>query len=305
MNSVRRWVNGAPLARQCWDLLRANPEWLKIPLFSSVGVTIVSIVFGIAGFILFGLLGAGGTNAAAAGSRSSDGTTTSSIIGVVFLFLYYLATYTIVTYSEVALVSAVLAKMRGKENSRAADGFAVANQRIGAIVTFAAMAATVGVIARMISDSGRRSKNLVIMIIAGLFAALLQGAWSIMTLMVTPVIANENLGAFPAISRSWTLFKQTWGEQIVGGFSLGLFGCGLTLIAMLPGLLIGGLGIAINNAVAMGGGFIVLVIGIAIVSLLTNAASGIFKAVLYEYATEGNTGGLLDETQVREAFAQS
>jgi hypothetical protein len=143
----------------------------------------------------------------------------------------------------------------------------------------------------------------VVAILASLLASLIQGAWSLMTLMVTPVIVIENLGAFPALARSWELFKQTWGEQVVGRFSLGFFGCLLTLAAMAPGVLILALGAMAQSPLLLFGGGGVLLIGIVVVALLTNAVGGIFKAVMYQYVTTGNTGGILDEAQVKEAFA--
>jgi hypothetical protein len=290
---------GTQVARECWDLLRGNPEWLKIPIFSAVGVAIVTVIFGIISLVLFG----------AFSSQSSDSSNSSSggsILGFVLLFLYYFATYGIVIFSETALVSVVLMKMRGeKENPVAQDGFNVAQQRLGAIAGFAALSATVGLLARGITDSARRSRNLVVMIIAGLLATLIQASWSLATFMVTPVIAAENLDAFSAIKRSWDLFKQTWGEQVVGRFSLGLFGCGLFLAAMVPGAIVFLLGALVNSGVVIGIGVIAVIIGLVVISLLTSAAAGIFKAVMYQYATAGNTGNLLDESKIRDVFVHA
>src|SRR5579859_2957268 len=280
------------LIRQCWDLLRQNTEWMKIPLFSSVGVLIVTIIFGILAIPIYAMTS----------GNNQNSSSVQTVAGAILLFLFYFVTYGIVIYSETALVSVVLMKLRGQQNPKAADGYAVANKHMGAILGFAALSATVGVIARAITESGRNSKNFVILILASLLASVLQGAWTLMTMMVTPVIATENLGTIPAISRSWALFKQTWGEQVMGRLGLGFLGCLLTLGAMVPGLLILGLGFAISSPVTSIVGFGVLVIGIAVVSLLTNAAISVFKAVLYHYATEGNTGGLLDEAQVKAAF---
>ncbi|HLY26533.1 MAG TPA: DUF6159 family protein [Aggregatilineales bacterium] len=280
------------LIRQCWDLLRENTEWMKIPLFSSVGVLIVTIIFGILAIPIYAMTS----------GNNQNSSSVQTVAGAILLFLFYFVTYGIVIYSETALVSVVLMKLRGQQNPKAADGYAVANKHMGAILGFAALSATVGVIARAITESGRNSKNFVILILASLLASVLQGAWTLMTMMVTPVIATENLGTIPAISRSWALFKQTWGEQVMGRLGLGFLGCLLTLGAMVPGLLILGLGFAISSPVTSIVGFGVLVIGIAVVSLLTNAAISVFKAVLYHYATEGNTGGLLDEAQVKAAF---
>jgi hypothetical protein len=295
-----RFASGSELARECWNMLRENKEWLKIPLVSAVGIAVFSLVYGIISFVIYMAL----SPSAATVRNSSSSSSTSSVLGVVLLFIYYFVTYGIVIYTETALVSVVLMKLNGqKENPTAADGFAISRQRIPAILGFAALSATVGVIARMITDSGRESKNLAMQIIAGLLSTLLQAGWSIMTLMATPVIAMENLGTLPAISRSWALFKQTWGEQVGGRFSLGMLGCVMTLGAMAPGALVAAMGGMVGSPIVLGGGFLLLVVGLAIVSLLTNAAGGIFKAVIYQYATVGNTGGLIDEEKVRAAFA--
>src|SRR5579859_2152823 len=147
MNKRNRVRTGNELARQCWTLLRENTEWMKIPLLSAVGVFVVSIIFGIVYFVFYTVTSHGS-------SDGQSGSTLQYVGGLVLLFLYYLVTYSIVIYSETALVSVVLMKLRGeKQNPVAADGFAIAQQRMGAIIGFAALSATVGVIARMITDS--------------------------------------------------------------------------------------------------------------------------------------------------------
>ncbi|HVO41326.1 MAG TPA: DUF6159 family protein [Aggregatilineales bacterium] len=295
MRARNRITTGGQLARQCWDLLRENVEWIKIPLLSSIGVIIVTVIFAILSALVYAVSGS-----SADSQNSGSGL---SFVGIVLLFLYYFAMYSVVIYSETALVSIVLMKLRGqKSNPTAADGFAVANQRLSAILGFAALSATVGVIARLITEGGRNSKNFIVAIVFSLLASLIQGAWTFMTLLVTPVIVSENDGAFDAIGRSWDLFKKTWGEQVVGRFTLGFFGCLLTLAAMVPGALVAGLGAAAKAPVLVIIGVAGLFVGIAIIALLTSAAGAIFKAVVYLYATEGTTGGLLDEAAVRGVF---
>jgi hypothetical protein len=290
-----RFATGNQLANQCWTLLKENREWLKIPLLSSVAVTVFSIIYGIASTLI--------VIVAAPSSSDRDSSGVGSILGIALLFIYYLVTYGIVIYSETALVSIVLMKIKNeKSEATASDGFALARQRLPAIIGFAALSATVGVIARLISNSGRESKNLVVAIVMSILASLIQAAWGIMTIMVTPVIAVEDLGTFPAISRSWQLFKQTWGEQVAGNFSLGFLGCLLTLAAMAPGALIAALGGVLSSPPVLGVGVVILFIGIAVISLVTTAAGAIFKAVMYQYATEGNTGGVFEEAQLRQVF---
>jgi hypothetical protein len=63
------------------------------------------------------------------------------------------------------------------------------------------------------------------------------------------------------------------------------------------------LGGALSSSLLMVGGGGIILIGIMVVALLTNAAGGIFKAVMYQYVTVGNTGGILNEAEVKQAFA--
>jgi hypothetical protein len=289
----RNLGTGMELATRCWDLLRNNREWLMFPLISTVGVFAFTVVYA----LIMAVMGI---------FRSlSDGQLdgSQSVMGVILLFIYYLVTYTIVTYSNTALVSVVLMKIRGDNpDAKAADGFKVANERIGAIIGYAALSATVGMIARGIAQAGRDSKNIAVAIITSILASIVQAAWNLVTFLVVPIIVVENLDTFGALRRSWDLFKKTWGEQVVGNFSLGFLGCLLSLAAMAPGLLIGALGGVLSSPLLLIGGGVVLVVGLAFISLLLGAVTGIFQAVMYQYATTGETGELLPKEMVQQAF---
>lgn len=284
---------GMELATRCWDLLRNNREWLMFPLISTVGVFAVTVVYTLVMAVL-------GVFRWLADGRVEGG---QSALGVILLFVYYLITYTIVTYSNTALIAVVLMKIRGQNpDAKASDGFKVANERLGAIVGYSALAATVGMIARGIAQAGRDSKNIAVQIVTSILASIVQAAWNLVTFLVVPVIVVENLDTFGAIRRSWELFKKTWGEQVVGNFSLGFLGCLLTLAAMAPGGLIALLGGVLSSPFLLVGGGAILLVGIAFISLLLGAVSGIFQAVLYQYATTGETGDLLPAELVQQAF---
>ena len=61
--------------------------------------------------------------------------------------------------------------------------------------------------------------------------------WQIVTWLAVPVIVAEGTGPITSLKRSAGLFRQTWGENLVGQIGFGLIG----LLAMLPGLVIAGL----------------------------------------------------------------
>ncbi len=87
MAKQNRVTTGTQLARECWDLLRQNREWMKIPLLSAVGVAIVTVIFGVVALI--------GALIFAPFSNADSPNTIQNGLGLILLFLYYFATYSI------------------------------------------------------------------------------------------------------------------------------------------------------------------------------------------------------------------
>src|SRR5439155_7394083 len=57
-------------------------------------------------------------------------------------------------------------------------------------------------------------------------------AWALACYFVVPVLAFEDLTPIDAVKRSSKLFRDTWGEKVIGGFSLSM----VSLVLMLPGI---------------------------------------------------------------------
>ena len=109
-----------------------------------------------------------------------------------------------------------------------------------------------------------------------IFASLIQAGWAMMTFFVVPIIVSENIGPINAIKRSTSLFKQTWGDQVVANFGFGIF----QLFGVLFGVVVGwffGLFSPLFGAI-LGGSLAVM--SVAIIYTL----EGIYKAALYEFA---------------------
>lgn len=289
-----RFGRGQQLAGACWNVLMQKRELLIFPLLSTAAMVVVTVLFFVpiaaAGFL---------TNLVTANSNGM--TDTTKILAGVTAFLYYLVSYTVMIYSNTALVGAVMLHMRG-EPATVGDGLRIANARLGKILGYALIAATVGLIARGISRSGRGSNNIIVTIVAMLVGAAIAAAWNVITFLVVPILVVENVGPITAIKHSFELFKRTWGERLVGGMSIGFISLLLFIAAIIPGgaLALAGFALALPALVAAGIGLGVL--GIVFVSLLTNALHGIFQAALYSYATTGNAGMFLDTGLVRNAF---
>jgi len=97
----------------------------------------------------------------------------------------------------------------------------------------------------------------------------------------------ENIGPIEAIRRSTDLLKRTWGEQIVGNFSIGLVFGLLTLAAiLLVGVPLIALAAATGSVVIMVLAIAIVVLLVAAISLIGSALNGIYVAALYRFATE-------------------
>lgn len=279
-----RISNSWELVKASYAVLRSDKELIIFPIVSFIGVIIVTITFAIP------LLATGIFQAMMEGTRSQTG---AEIAGIIIGFLFYLVMYTVIIFSNTALVGAALIRLQGGDPSLS-DGFRIASQRFTTILGYALISATVGIILRAISKRGG--------IIGQIISSILGFAWSVATFLTVPVLVVENVGPIEAVKRSGNLLKKTWGEQLVGNFSIGTI-FGLLIFGVI---LIGGFFIAAVSA-TKSITLIVLMIGLTILgvlalSLLSSTLSGIYQAALYRYATDGDTGGYFSEDLIQGAF---
>ena len=256
------------LVKQSFNVLKSDRELLLFPFISMIGVFLVTLVFSIPLFFT-GIL-----NNLSEGSSGSSG---NAVLGVMLLFAFYFVTYTVILYSNVALVGAAMIRMRGGEPT-ISDGIKIANSRITKIISYAGISATVGVALSLLRDSDN--------IISRILAGIISFAWNVVTFLVVPVLVIEDIGPIDAIKRSGALLKKTWGEQIVANGGIGLvFG----LISMAAVLLIGGpllwLGFATESFALIAAAIVVIIVILALIGVFSSALNGVFQAALYNYAT--------------------
>ncbi len=262
----QRLSNSWELVKASYSVLRADKELIVFPFVSALGTLAVMIVFAIPTLI-----------AGVIDNVSNNGS--PGVAGYVIAFLFYLTMYFVVIFSNTALVGAAMIRLRGGDpNLR--DGFQIAMDHLPQIFGYALISATVGIILRWLQERGG--------LLAGIVAWLGNLAWTIATFLVVPVLVVENVGPVDAIKRSASLLKKTWGEQIVGNFSISLVFGLITLAAIvLVGVPLIALAVAVDSVV-----LIVLAIGIVVllvmgISLLGSTLQGIYVAALYRYAVEG------------------
>jgi len=275
-----RLSNSWELLKASARVLMADKELVIFPIISTIGVLLVTLTFALPFLFsnFFDNLVMGGR---------------IEVMGFLVAFLFYVVQYTVIFFANTALVGAALIRLRGGAPT-IGDGFRIAGSRIGPILGYALIAATVGMILRAISQ---RSKGLGRMVVS-----LIGFAWNVATYLVVPVLAVENVGPIEAIKRSADLLRRTWGEQIAGNLGMGgiffLFYLAL-IIVFIPVVI---LAINAQSIAVLIAAVIIFILVISIAGLVQSTLEGIYSAAVYQYATTGEAGAFFEEQMVRGAF---
>jgi hypothetical protein len=260
------------------EVLRQDKHLMLFPIISGLALLVVLAAFALP---LFGLASIDGIGRGGAYSAA---------------FLFYIVQYFVIFYYNTALVGAVMIRLDGGSPTLR-DGLRIANGRIGTIVGYAVISATVGVILRAIQER--------VGFIGRLIAGLLGAGWTVATFLVVPVIASGERGAMDSISESTALLKRTWGENVAGQVGLS------TAFGMLYFFLIAG-GVLLTLFMAKLGAapafyflFATFAVLAGLACMLVHATlSGIYSAVLYRYAVGGSDAPGFDHGALASAFQQ-
>lgn len=278
---MQRLSNSWELVKASFAVLRADKELILFPLASTLATLLVMILFAIP------------TALAGVFDRiTNDGG--PGIAGYVIGFLFYVVMYFVVIFANVALVGAAMIRLDGGDPTLR-DGIRIAMQHVNAILGYAVIAATVGMILRAIRERGG--------VFAQIAAWITEMAWNLATFLVVPVLVVEGLGPIEAIQRSTSLLKKTWGEQIAGNFSIGLvfalLGIAAFFIVGIPVMLIAA---ATGSVIVVVLGIMLVVLVIAAISLVGSTLNGIYVAALYRFATDGTSSQYFTAEMVQGAF---
>src|SRR5258706_1283524 len=253
------------LVMQSFAILRSDKQLMLFPVFSAISCFILTAIIATGGAFL--LLPARAA-ALAAGEQFHPNQSQMFMFG---MFTLYVVNYFVIVFFNVALVGVANSRLMGGTWTFR-DGIELAWERKGTILQWALVAATVGVILRTLEER--------LGIIGRIIMRIIGIAWTLACYFVVPVLAFEDLTPIDAVKRSAKLFRDTWGEKVIGGFSLSL----VSLVLMLPG-------IGLVMAAALLGGSTGLLFGLAVMflyflllSVFMSAVGGIFNAALYRYA---------------------
>lgn len=276
---ARSWA----LMKASAAVLRSDKSLLVFPLLSAVCMLLVAASF----LVPVGVLTIGSGQA---GAYLDQGMSAGAYL---WMFAFYLVQYFVIIFFQTALTGVALMHLRGEPTSVAA-GFALARSRWSSILGYALIAATVGLLLRMIQER------------LGLIGRLVIGfiglAWTVATFLVVPVLASQDVGPVDAVKRSVELLKRSWGENLIGSGGIGLaFGVAMVLAVLLAGGLIAG-ALALHSVLALVVASVAAGCGLLLLVLIQSSLQGIYAAALYRYADVGEAGAGFEPALLEQAF---
>jgi hypothetical protein len=271
-----RLRNSIEIIKASWRVLQQDRELIWLPVFSLLSTAVTAALF---------LGGAWATHS----TDPVTGASAMSAAGWVILGLMYLALAFVTIFFNTALISAAWERLHGGDPTLG-SALDAATSRIGKILPWAIVSATVSIIIRSIEQRAG--------IVGRVVGAVIGIAWSLVTFLVLPIIVVEGLGVGDALKRAGELFKKTWGEQVIGNAAIGLVGS-LGVVVAIPFVM---LAIATSSAVVIVPTVVIAVVWVLGLSAVTSAMSGIFQTALYQFASTGEVPSGFTREQMVGAF---
>jgi hypothetical protein len=269
----RSWA----LIKASGAVLRQDKELLVFPLFSGIASIALISSFAIPLFL-------------AEGSFESQDPNPGLWLVV---FLFYLLQYFIVFFFNAALVGAAMIRLEGGDPT-VADGFRIAGSRLVPILGYAAIAATIGMILRMIEERAG--------FIGRWIAGLLGIAFTVATFLTVPLLVARDMGPIEAVKESASLLKKTWGENIIGNAGIGIVFTLLYLCVGTIGMLWVFVVAGTDNAPLIIVALAVTILAMVALTLVHSALQGVYSAALYRYVSDGETSQTFSNELLEGAF---
>jgi len=267
----RSWA----LVKASGGVLKQDRQLLVFPLISALATVALVVAFALPALGLGCLDGL---------QRGQDRALPMAGYGLAFLF--YVSLYFVIFFFNAALIGAALIRFDGGTPT-VADGLRIANSKFGQILGYAVIAATVGMVLRMIQER--------VGFIGRLVVGLLGVGWTLASYLVVPVLVSRDVGPVEAVKESAAILKKTWGENIAGQV-------GMNAAFVLMQLLLLALAVASGSGAMIGLCLLAVIAAVALLALIQTALSGIYAAALYRFASTGQTGPGFDSAALQQAF---
>ncbi len=267
-----RISNTIRLARESWEVLKADKELMWLPVLSFVASVGAVVVLGVPYLV------------------TTDFGDSPGAVGVILGVLLSIALSFIQVFFQGALVSGANERLTGGDPT-VRSSISGATGRIHRLVPWALMVVTVNLVLRAVEER--------VPSVGRLLAGLASSAWAVLTYLVMPVMIIEDVGPIDAVKKSSSLFRDTWGENLASQVGFGI----VAFLAALPAMILFGIGVAIGGVAAVP--LYVVAFGwVAVVLAAMSAMTAIFQTALYHYATEGRAPSGFDTGDIAGSFTR-
>jgi hypothetical protein len=271
MNQFKR---GLDLAGKSWRTLRAHRSLVLFPVLGSAMAIVVVAPPAIAAAYLV----------------DKGDTVPGAVVGALAIYLICFVS----AFVGVGLAAAADAALCGQPGGLR-YGLGVAAARLPAVAGWALINAALSIVLRALES---RSE------LASIAAALVGGAWSVISLLAIPAIALEDVGPLTAIKHSASLFKEHWGGRVTGMAAIGL---GVFLLVMLPAIGLGVVGVVVLShagSAGIGAGAVLIALAAVLFTagvVVSGALRQLFAVVLFRYTTTGEAPAGFDAAELDAA----
>jgi len=196
-------------------------------------------------------------------------------------FVIYLGLAFVATFFNTCVVYTARERFAGENPTlRAALGFAAS--KLGPILGWSLVAATVGILFRMLDQLAERTGGIGRLIL-NVVHATMGVTWSIIALFALPAMVCRDIGPIDAVRHASRSLQKTWGEGLVLQVGLG---------AMQILCVIAGIAAFVGGLQLFGAGALLWLIGAAVLWLVVvgavfNLAGTIYGTALFLYADTG------------------
>jgi hypothetical protein len=269
------------VAKECAAVLKSNPTLGFFPVISSIAVIVASLPF-IIPIVLTEI---------ARNTIHHYHQHFGVMSYVLMAGLYFVTTFIIIFFNS-ALVVCAHENLEGRPTTMK-FGIDQAIKKVPQILCWAAIASTVGMILRTISERS----GLIGQIVVGLVGI----AWNLAVFFVVPVLVFENTGPIQAVKDSTAMIKQSFGERVFLGVGLSsIFGL-LFLLSIAPiAIAIGFATIHIWPLAIFFG--IVTLLYIVVLAVVSSTFATIFQTALYMYCRTGTIPNGFQAQSLQGAF---
>lgn len=277
---MERISRGWALTKQSWGVLKSDRSLVIFPMLSAIFALIAVAVIWLPTASMSGVL---------AGEAINEH---DPVYYVAAAATAYVSTF-IAVFFNVALAACAVRSLRG-EDTTVGEGIRAAMQRLGPILGWTLVAATIGLVLRLLQDRIPLAAKIAVWI-AG-------AAWAVATFFVIPVLALERSGPWQSIKRSVAVVKARWGEGATGTVAISAVTGLVVVIVMVGGA---ACGIVLFAAGLQQLAIAVIAIAVAaviVVSIVSSALTEIFRVAVYQYAVTGATPGAFDNALLQNAF---